>query len=95
MEGFLNRGWGPIIPGCGGIAGFLEGRLPPRAPRPLIGRGRPVRPPRPMDLENAGSKVFFFAYCITYTRSLRDAPDLESRGYRKLKRGNTGVPSYM
>ena len=40
MEGFLNRGWDPILPGCGEIVGFPVGQLPPRAPRPLIGRRR-------------------------------------------------------
>ena len=42
MEGFLNRGWVPILPGCDGIVGFPEGQLPPRAPRPFnakAGRG--------------------------------------------------------
>ena len=27
MEGFLNRGWGSIFPGCGGAVGLPEGQL--------------------------------------------------------------------
>ena len=30
-----------------------------------------------------------------YKVSLREVVDLESRGCRKLKRGNTGVPMYI
>ena len=51
MEGFLNRGWDPTLPGCGGTGGdCLKGKLPPRAPRPLVGRGRAGGNPRPMGL---------------------------------------------
>ena len=28
MEGFLNRGWGPILTGCGEILGFPRGTTP-------------------------------------------------------------------
>ena len=28
MEGCLNRKWNPILPGCGGTAGFQRGRDP-------------------------------------------------------------------
>ena len=40
IKGFPNRGLGPILPEGGDIVGFPEGQFPPRAPRPLIGRGR-------------------------------------------------------
>ena len=43
MEGFMNRGWGPILPGCGEIVGFPRGESPAVRPSPLIGRGRAVR----------------------------------------------------
>ena len=50
MEGFLIQGWGLILPGCGGTLTFPRGQLPPRALRPLIGRGRAGAPARPMGL---------------------------------------------
>ena len=28
MEGFLNRGWGILLPGCGEIVGFRQGATP-------------------------------------------------------------------
>ena len=41
MEGCLNQEWGPILSCCGGtVGGCPEGQLPPRAPRPMIGRGQ-------------------------------------------------------
>ena len=41
IEGCLNRGWVPILPGCDGTGrGLPRGQLPPHTPRPLIGRGR-------------------------------------------------------
>ena len=40
MEGFLNRDGDLSSPGAARSWGFPEGQLPPRGPRPLIGRGR-------------------------------------------------------
>ena len=43
----MNRGCGPILPGCGEIVGFLRGATPAT---PLIGRGRACGVPRAMGL---------------------------------------------
>ena len=48
MEGFLTRGWGPILSGCDGIVGFPRGATPaaraapPHWPR--AGGGEALRP---------------------------------------------------
>ena len=40
MELFLIRGWGSILPGCGGTLVLAEAATPAARPRPLIGRER-------------------------------------------------------
>ena len=51
MQGFLIRGWGLTLPECGEtLLRSPEGQLPPRAPRPVIGRGRVAGGLRPMGL---------------------------------------------
>ena len=53
MEGFIIWGWDLILPGCDGTSTPPEGKLPPRAPRPPIGRGRAKGPEggsRPIEL---------------------------------------------
>lgn len=60
MEGFLNRGWGIILPGCGGTSTFF--REATRAARkaalhwPRAGGGRELGQ-RDRDSENAGLKA--------------------------------------
>ena len=45
MEGCMDRDGVQSSPGAAGLGGFPEEQLPPRAPRPLIGRGRAAGDP--------------------------------------------------
>ena len=76
MEGFLNRGWVTILPGCGDIVGFPQGATPaaraspPHWPR-VGGRGRLGQ--WDWDSENAGMKAICILYFICSTQ-----PDLHA-----------------
>ena len=65
----MNRGWGSILPGCGGIVGSPVGQLSPRAPlRPLVEGGREGALGRwGWGSENDGVK----AICLLYYNGFR------------------------
>ena len=67
MEGFLNWGWVPILPGCDEIVGFPRGETPAaRATRsdwPRAG-GEGALGRWDWGSENVGVKVICLLYCM-------------------------------
>ena len=67
VVGFMNRGWGSMLPGCGEMVGFPRGATP--AARALIpdwprASGGGALGQRDLGSENAGMNVFCLLYCI-------------------------------
>ena len=67
IEGFLNRGWAPILRGCGEMVGFPRGATPAASPSPpdwpRAGGGGTLGQ-RDWGSENAGMKVIYLSYYI-------------------------------